>query len=73
MLEGTIEYRPELFGNLRSERASWSRDKALQKLDENTRNLIGVIQSMSEEKLSEPVTLPIGGGQTLPWRAWIMM
>ena len=28
---------------------------------------------MPEEKLDEPVTLPIGGGMTLPQGAWILM
>jgi hypothetical protein len=28
---------------------------------------------MPDEKLEEPLTLPMGGGTTLPWGAWILM
>jgi hypothetical protein len=31
------------------------------------------VQKLSDEKLDEPLTLPMGGGMTLPVGAWLMM
>jgi hypothetical protein len=73
MMRGTLQPGPELFGRMAEERANWTRDEALQHLATNTQQLIAAIQEFPEEKLNEPLTLPMGGGMTLPWGAWMMM
>lgn len=73
LLGGSGEYGPELFGRMAQERAGWSREQALEHLKANTSKLIEFINAMPEEKLDEPVTLPMGGGMTLPTGAWLMM
>jgi len=73
MLRGTIQYGPELFQRLAAERAAWSREEALDHLAKNTRELIEEIGKLPDEKLDEPLTLPMGGGMTMPWGAWILM
>jgi len=73
MLNGSSEYSPEFFKRMVQERASWSREQALQHLKTNTEQLIKAIQALPEEKLDEPVTLPMGGGMTLPRGAWLLM
>ena len=73
MLNGTGEYGPHVFARMAQERSTWSRDEALKHLRDNTAQLLAEIEAMPEEKLDEPVTLPMGGGMTLPLGAWIMM
>jgi hypothetical protein len=73
MLQGNAQYGPELFQRMAAERASWTRDDAFRHLEENTRQLIEEIQKLPDEKLDEPLTLPMGGGMTMPWGSWILM
>lgn len=73
MLRGTVQFGPELFQRLVAERAAWTREDALHHLEENTRQLIEEIGKLPDEKLEEPVTLPLGGGMTMPWGAWMLM
>jgi hypothetical protein len=73
LLRGTFQYGPELFEQLRHERATWTRDDALQYLQWSTQQMLEEIQKLPEEKLEEPLTLPMGGGMTLPLGAWLMM
>jgi hypothetical protein len=73
MLRGTIQYGPELFQRMREERATWSREEALEHLERNTQELIDEIDKLPDEKIEEPLTLPVGGGRTMPWGAWILM
>ncbi|MBV9467949.1 MAG: DinB family protein [Abitibacteriaceae bacterium] len=73
MLRGNIQYGPELFKRMAQERATWTREEALNHLAENTRQLIEEIKTFPDEKLDEPLTLPMGGGMTLAWGVWILM
>lgn len=63
----------EVFGQMAQERANWTRDEAVEHLKSNTDQAIAAIRSLSEEKLAEPLHLPMGGGLTLPLGGWIMM
>jgi hypothetical protein len=73
MLRGTLQMGPELFQQLAQERAAWTREDALQYLEWSTQQLLEEIEKVSDEKLDEPLTLPMGGGMTLPVGAWILM
>ncbi len=73
MLNGTGEYGPEFFKRQAEERSKWSREEALQHLKTNTEQLIQAINALPEEKLDEPLTMPMGGGMTLPTGAWLLM
>lgn len=73
MLNGTGQYGPEVFRRMAEERANWSREEALGHLKANTEALLEAVKALPEEKLDEPVTLPMGGGMTLPQGAWILM
>ena len=63
----------EVFGQMTQERANWTREEAVEHLNKNTDAAIAAIRSLSEEKLAEPLHLPMGGGMTLPLGGWIMM
>lgn len=69
------EYKPtrELFGQMREERADWTKEIAQQQMDANFESLSAAINALSDEDLSKPITMPIGGGMTLPLAGWIMM
>ena len=73
MLRGTLQYGPELFQRMAAERAAWTREDAFKHLAENTRQLIEEINNLPDEKLNEPLTLPMGGGMTMPVGAWTLM
>jgi DinB superfamily len=73
MLRGDLQFGPELFRQMAEERAAWTRADALEYLNESTRQLIAEIRNLPDEKLDEPLTLPMGGGMTMPWGAWILM
>ena len=73
VLEGTLEFGPEVFQKLAFERAEWTWDEAMYRLRENTRLLIETIEKMPDELLDEPAPLPMGGGMTMPLGAWILM
>jgi hypothetical protein len=73
MLRGTFQYGAELFQQLAQERAAWTRDDALKYLESSTQQMLEEVQKLSDEKLDEPLTLPMGGGMTLPVGAWLMM
>ena len=72
MLNETVEYGPQVFARMAEERANWSREEALAHLKANTEALIEAIRALPEEKLDEPLSLPLGGGMTLPVGAWIL-
>ena len=60
------------FQKMREERASWTRDECLQHLQTNMESASTAIRALSPEQLAEPLTLPMGGGMTLPMGAWWM-
>lgn len=69
ILRGEIQYGPETFQKFAEERAQWSRDQALVKLEQNTNLLIRAIEAMTEEQLNAPQTM---GERTLPLGSWIL-
>lgn len=73
IIHGTLEYGPDLFKNFAEARAGWTREEALEHLEKNSQDLLRELEDFSDEKLDEPLTLPLGGGHTLPWGAWILV
>ncbi len=73
MLRGSLQYGPELFQQLARERASWTREDALHHLEKNMRQFVEAVEQFPDEKLDEPLSLPMGGGMTMPWGAWMLM
>jgi hypothetical protein len=73
ILHDSLPYGPELFQRLAQERAAWTREDALQHLESNTQQLLEEIKQLPAQKLDEPLTLPMGGGMTLPVGAWLLI
>jgi len=76
LLESGVEnfrYGPELFAQMKEERSAWTRDECLEHIRRNTEKMFSLIEPLSDEELGRPVTLPFGGGMTLPLAGWIMM
>ena len=75
LVESRGESKPtrEMFGQMREERAAWSREDALAALETNHAALIAAIEGCSDEGLAQPVTLMMGGGMTLPLAGWAMI
>ena len=63
----------EIFGQMKTERATWTKQNALDAMETNFAALSAAIDSLSDEELAQPVTLAMGGGMTLPLAGWIMM
>lgn len=68
-------YKPsrETFMQLAGERAAWSKTDAMAAMKANSAALHAALENLSDEDLSQPVTMPIGGGMTLPLGGWVMM
>ncbi len=75
LVESRGESKPtrEMFGQMREERAAWSRQDAISALETNHAALISAIESCSDEDLAQPITLAMGGGMTMPLAGWAMM
>lgn len=73
IINSNLQYGPELFRKMAEERSAWTREDALHHLQENTQQLIQDIEAFPDKKLDELLTLPMGGGKTLPWGTWILM
>ncbi len=63
----------EAFAQMAQERANWTREETVEHLNKNTDEVIEAIRNTSEEDLAKIVTLPMGGGMTLPVSAWVML
>ncbi len=63
----------EMFGQMRAQRQSWGKAEVLQHLEANHAALAAAIEKLSEEDLARSVTLPMGGGMTMPIAGWMMM
>ena len=70
---GEIKPSYEKFAALKTERADWTPEHAMKSLEENAQKLYTAIGELSEEELSQPVTMEIGAGMTMPLAGWIMM
>ena len=60
------------FMQMKAERSGWTRTEAMTHLEMGWSHFKGVLESLSEEQLAMPVTLPIRGGMTAPMAAWAM-
>lgn len=69
------DFKPsrEAFAQMAQERANWTREETIEHLNKNTEAVIEAIRNTGEEKLAEPLHLPMAGGMTLPVSAWVMM
>lgn len=63
----------EMFGQMRAERANWTRADANAAMDTHFAALLEAIQNLSEEDFEQMVTLQMGGGLTAPLSGWAMM
>lgn len=71
--KGEAKPNAELFGQMRAERADWTKERALEEMDANFELFRTAVTSLSDEELMSPVIMPIRGGMTLPLAGWIMM
>ena len=71
--KGEQKPSPEMFRQMAGERADWTKDVALAAMNSNAAALYEALDSVSEEELAMPVTMPMGGGMTMPLGAWVMM
>jgi hypothetical protein len=63
----------ERFKEMAVERREWDKSRALAALEANFAALKSAVEGLSEEELATAVTMPIGGGRTLPLAGWVMM
>lgn len=63
----------EMFQEMKAEREGWTRDDALSHLQQNCDRLLPLIEALSDEELAREITLPLGGGTTMPLAGWIML
>ena len=70
---GEAKMTREIFGNWKEERADWTREVALQKLETATQELLTEIETLSDEELAQDVTMTMHSEVTMPLAAWIML
>ena len=71
--KGEMKPSPQMFAQMRAERADWTKDDALAAMNTKGAALYTALGTLSEEELAMPITMPMGGGTTMPLGAWIMM
>ena len=71
--KGEMKPSPQMFAQMKAERANWSKADAIAAMNTNSATLYTAIGTLSEDDLAQPVTMPMGGGTTMPMGAWIMM
>ncbi len=71
--KGETKPSPQMFAQMKAERANWTKDDAVAAMNTGSAALYTAIGYLSEEELAMPVTMPMGGGTTMPLGAWIMM
>ena len=71
--KGEQKPSPQMFAKMADERAMWTKQDALDAMETNSAALYAAIEQLSEEDLAMPVTMPMGGGMTMPLGAWVMM
>ena len=70
---GEMKMTPELFQNWKPERAGWTREIALEKLQSATRDLLASVEELSEEDLAKDITMTMHEAITMPLAAWTML
>lgn len=75
LVQSKGEQKPsrEMFAKMADERAIWTKADALEAMNTNATALYAALENMSEEDLNMPITMPMGGGTTMPLSAWVMM
>lgn len=79
MIAGLVESKGEnkpsaqMFAQMKSERADWTKADAVAAMNTNAAALYTALGTLSEDDLAMPITMPMGGGMTMPLSAWIMM
>lgn len=63
----------EKFKQLRAESANWTKQKALDAMEANYAAFKAAFEALDAELLETPVTMPFGGGMTLPFGVWAMI
>jgi len=70
---GETKMTRERFASWKAERADWTRETALEKLETGTRELVAAIDELSDEELDADVTMTMHESITMPLAAWIML
>ena len=70
---GETKPSPQMFAQMKAERANWTKDDALAAMNTNAAALYTALGTLSDDDLAQPVTMPMGGGMTMTLGAWIMM
>ena len=71
--KGDFKPSREMFAKLAAERANWNKADATNAMNAASTALHAALENLSDEDLSAPTHMPIGGGMTMPLGAWIMM
>lgn len=71
--KGEAKPSAQMFAQMKAERANWTKDDAIAAMNTNSAALYTAIGALSEEEFATPITMPMGGGMTMPMGAWIMM
>ena len=71
--KGEMKLLPEMFAGNKAARSTWTKDDAIAAMNANTTALYAAINTLSEEELAMSITMPIGGGMTMPLGAWILV
>lgn len=69
---GEVKMTREIFQGWAAQRADWTREIALEKLESAMRELVAAIEELSDEELDRDVTMTMHQSITLPLAAWIM-
>ena len=71
--KGETKPSPQMFAQMKAERASWTKTDAIAAMNTNAAALYTALGTLSEDDLAMPITMPMRGGTTMPLGAWIMM
>jgi len=70
---GESKITPEMFQNWKTERANWTREIALEKLESCTRELLAAMEELSDEDLDRDITMQMHKSMTFPLALWLML
>ena len=75
LIQSRGEEKPsrELFGQMKQERAAWTKETALREMEIHAAALLAAIEGCTEEELARSVSLPLGGGITMALGGWTML
>ena len=70
---GESKITAEMFQNWKTERANWTREIALEKLESGTRELLAAMEELSDEDLDRDITMQMHQSMTFPLAVWLML